>query len=227
MNFISHYYIFHPNENPAFISGLILPDITRKAHKKFRLTQEYNDISKQFDHLQKGIYMHFETDKIFHDAPFFKTHTSALKAIANKNAVFEKDKYTYFFAHLVFEMMIDKILLDRDAEIGIHFYNMLLQADQLLIQNYISAIDKQQYLNDFKSYYQRFLESQYLNKYTAEGGLAYALKRVFANATLLNSMLNEKNLNQFLIAAEAYLEPFVDGIFEEVNTKLQSHNASN
>jgi len=220
MNFISHYYLFHPNENPEFISGLILPDITRKAHKRFRITQEFNKIDERFNDLQKGIYNHFETDKIFHDAVFFKTHTAALKQIAKQNLVFDRDKYTFFFAHLVFEMMIDKILLEREPSIGNHFYDMLLQTDQQVLYDYIVAIKSEKYLNGFKVYYKRFLESQYLKKYTKTGGLAYAIKRVFANATLISSSINENNLNTFLVEAESYLAPFVDGIFEEVKQQL-------
>jgi len=220
MNFLSHYYVFFPSEDPAFVTGLVLPDLTRKAHKRFRLKAAYEELPDEFQMLQKGVRGHFETDEIFHAAPFFKKHTAGIKSIAREMNVFSESKYLYFLAHITFEMVLDKILLQRHSEIGIDFYDLLQSVDANLLNSYFEATGNTTYIDAFQNYFQRFNESRFLIRYAEPGGLAYALQRVFSRATLTSSSIDDSLLDRFVEKCEDYLEPFFDDVFQSVETSL-------
>jgi len=222
LNYLSHYYLFHPVERPEFVTGLILPDITRTAHKKFRLKVNFDELPKAFSELEEGVDLHFKTDIIFHKAIFFKEHTKQIKKIAKQYGLDDLSKYLSFFAHLVFEMMIDKILMLQHPTLVDTFYNTLLKADQQQIEQYLHHKKKSEYINQFNTFYTLFLEKQFLRNYTKVGGLEYSVMRVFNHTTKLNSSPPIEKLSDFFSATEVYLQPFVEDIFSTVLKQLNN-----
>lgn len=222
MNYLSHYYLFYPVEKPAFVTGLILPDITRTAHKKFRLKVNFKDLPPVFSELEEGVDLHFKTDIIFHKAIFFSEHTSHIKKIAQQHGLDTLRKYLSFFAHLVFEMMIDKILMKQLPNMVDTFYDALLKADQNEIEQYLHHKKKSEYIHHFNTFYTLFLEKQFLRNYTKTNGLERSVMRVFNHTTKLNSTPNPEKLFNFFEATEVYLQPFVEDIFLTVQKQLNN-----
>ncbi len=224
MNYLSHYYLFYPTEKPAFVTGLILPDITRTTHKKFRLKVNFDELPTIFKELEEGVHHHFKTDLIFHKASFFKEHTAAIKGIAKQQQLDAFNKYLFFFAHLVFEMMIDKILMKQHPTLVDSFYTCLLNTDRQLIEKYLHHKNKNQYLNQFNTLYTLFLERQFLRNYIKPNGLEKAVLYVFNQTTKLNITIDAIQLSNFFKATELYLQPFVEHIFSTVQKQL-NHQA--
>lgn len=222
MNYLSHYYLFYPDEKPAFVTGLILPDITRTAHKKFRLKVNFEHLPASFSELEKGVDLHFKTDIIFHKAAFFKKHTSRIKEIARQYDLDSLNKYLSFFAHLVFELMIDKILMLENPALVDTFYNVLLKLDRKEIEKYLFHKKKSEYLYNFNTFYNRFLEEQFLRNYIKPDGLERSVMRVFNHTTKLKTTPNQAKLTHFFKATEVYLQPFVEDIFLTVQQQLNS-----
>lgn len=222
MNYLSHYYLFYPTEKPAFVTGLILPDLTRTAHKRFRLKVNFEELPKPFLNLEEGVDLHFKTDIIFHKAAFFKEHTAQIKKIAQLQGFEAFNKYLFFFAHLVFEMMIDKILMQQHPKLVDAFYDCLLKADHQLIEQYLHYKNKSQYISQFNKFYTLFLEKQFLRNYIKPQGLAQSVMRVFNHTTKLKVSPDEKQLSGFFEATEVYLQAFVNEIFFTVQKQLNN-----
>jgi len=198
-----------------------LPDITRTAHKKFRLKVNFENLPEPFLTLEEGVDLHFKTDVVFHKAAFFKEHTKHIKRIARQFGLDALNKYLSFFAHLVFEMMIDKILMNQHPKLIDNFYDCLLKTDRQLIEQYLTHKNKEEYIHPFNTFYNLFLEKQFLRNYIKPGGLEQSVMRVFNHTTKLNVSADTKELFPFFKATEVYLQPFVYPIFKTVKEQLK------
>ncbi len=193
MNYLSHYYCEHPDERPYFVLGLILPDLVRELEpRKIRFVPEaLTSAQDEFsDHLNKGILRHLEVDGAFHTSDFFHNHCEQIK-----NWMLE---YTYVsipsripvFAHVLLELMLDRVLIKRNPEVMESFYDTLEQVEEPILVNYFQH---NKIVQRPRAVYQRvryFCKDRFLYRYPGNEMMIYAL-----------NVLNQK-VGQSVIAAE-------------------------
>lgn len=226
MNLLSHYYIVKnmPDAAAHYVFGTVLPDLSRNYLKKFKI-YGLEDIPPTMlmdsKAIAKGVQMHIETDRVFHNAAFFKRHTDVFEDYLKETEFSEFKKHYYFFAHITFELMLDRLLVKHHPKVAEEFYSLLSNVTKEAISGYFKAENAESYTDGFYHYYLNFLEKQYLYRYATNDGLIYALNRVYSkvSGTALydsDKQLLEESLDRY----ENYLIPHLESIMVEVREGL-------
>ncbi len=179
MNFISHYKIDQERET-NFCLGTVLPDLMRVPLPKLKLFGASKNMitnSKEEELLLKGMRKHFEVDKYFHNSEFMKIHTSTLKRDFLKNSLEKNGIKLFFVTHILCEMLLDRVLLLNEPNLGNNFYAMLESSkpsDVSRLLNKNSMYDAKK----FTQFFEQFRSARYLFSYLEIEGLFYALNRI-------------------------------------------------
>lgn len=180
MNFLSHFYFDRYSEDPHLVLGVVLPDLVRNARKDWKLHPErhaeFISIPSYENSILQGWKRHQEVDRHFHNSDFFNYHTAQIKkAIVPvlKNSVVRPS----FLAHISLELFLDSLLLTESHIQTDHFYDHLRKSDHLAIKGFleINQIDDTPH---FFKFFDRFMESQYLESYRKIDHILYALNRI-------------------------------------------------
>ncbi len=225
MNYLAHYYLDHTDPRPHFTLGLILPDLVRNFKKQYRLNPLHLTDATPADkmlHLNQGVHRHFHADKVFHTSAFFDQHNSELKAKLYAAGFESINKYTYFVAHVLLEMIIDKVLLQQHPLLCLNFYHALEKTEKAVIGNYlqISGNLTHEHVNQFLLFFDQFCQNQYLFHYRHYDGLLYGLERMYQRyvpSTFTNA--DKQKLAAIIEQTEESIAPLLtilfakDGIF--------------
>lgn len=180
MNYLSHYYADYPEDRPYYVLGLILPDLVREIQtRKVRFMPEHlqacDGDNPIFQDLTKGILRHLDVDVRFHDSEFFHESVRVIrdwllrfsyKSIPNRIPV---------FAHVLFELMIDRELIARQSEVIDQFYDLLEQVEKQPLIEYFQANG---YIDEPEDVFHRvrfFCEDRFLYRYPDNDMMLYAL----------------------------------------------------
>lgn len=176
MNFFAHYYFDKIKNNPIHTFGLLTPDLLRNFTP--------NDYDKKLLHhannhegWQLGISKHFLRDKNFHNSEFFQlTYNECHETIKTTFKECQISRF-WFALHVVIEMILDKVLIQKNTKELDQFYLELSMSIEH-IPNLFTQINHQN-TDLFIARMNRFIESQYLYKYLKNEGIVYGLNRIF------------------------------------------------
>lgn len=222
MNFLSHFYFDRHSEDPHLVLGAVLPDLLKNARKDWNLHPERNAerFSSNFESsILEGWRRHMIVDRNFHNSDFFSEHTSGIKKAiipALKNSVVRPS----FLAHISLELMLDGTLLTENHVQTVDFYSHLRQSDREAINRFLK-LNNIQDTSQFFIFFDKFIQSNYLESYRESQNIMYALNRICmrvwkdplndSEILVLGDILNDYHLNLL----GNYME-----IFEEINVKL-------
>lgn len=177
MNFLSHYYIRHQVAHPHFTLGKILPDMLRPfgPANKIRHAANIKAPETEMEWLIKGTFTHLETDRIFHASDFFEQKTASIKQFIKAEKLF--GKYKFFYAHLLLELLLDRILVKHHNDVAPTFYRQLNEVNQATISGFFRYKGLQFSDEQFFRSLDRFTSSRYLFSYAENEGLTFALER--------------------------------------------------
>lgn len=210
MNFLSHYYIDAEVDIPEYTLGKILPDLLRNYHKGLRIKPE-GALAKEYHliNLNKGILNHYAVDALFHESKFFKENTDKIKISLKNNTYDNIHKYFYFYAHILLEIMLDRLLLKKDENIGIRFYEHLNLVKEETIKDFFRYNEIEMSAKEFFLYLKSFTNARYLFSYINNESLIYALGRINQRAGL--APFSGKDIQKLVL------------IIDEIEVKLQQH----
>lgn len=215
MNYISHFYFFS-KEDPYYNCGLIFPDWLA-AYKRLKLHTPIKAITNNEKQLNSGIQNHFLGDKIFHGSDYFKEQTHGIKLILEQSSL-DKDKFRFsFLAHLLLEMMIDRILLKRDPKLGSTFYEQLDACDDDLLLYFAqenSAVDE-----GFKILIQKFKQYRFILNYIESDKFVYSLTRITSRV----GIVFDDNQSREIIELIGMIEEYVNRNLEQLFLLFRSH----
>ena len=189
LNFLSHYFIHHKIDNPYFNLGLILPDLARGSIKKYRELND--DFSINQRNLFNGCLAHLEDDKKFHSSHFFETGTAICLDAIKSNADLKNIERKWFLGHILFEMMMDRLLIRHYHGIGKQFYADLNLID---IPELDGFLKKQGLVETDRMcrMFHYFREASYILNYTDNNLFGYSLSRVMMRAGLPEISFHER-----------------------------------
>ncbi len=223
MNYLSHYYADLSNKEPAYALGKILPDLARMVNPAIRL--RVGDISKEAHRplhwLNKGVKTHHRMDAIFHNSDFFFRHTRYIRSLMNEQSFGRPHKYFNFFAHLLLEMILDRVLIRQHPDIAHAFYRDLNAVPVDLLTNF----ERQHHfgLNAEVLYHalQRFVAARYLFSYTGNEQLVFAFNRIVLSTGISGFDEEDKTILASLIdQIEKKLWQSYSTIFDTLRIKL-------
>jgi len=184
MNFLSHYYLDAEDDRPYYVFGIIIPDLLKNFNRRWKVKknpQEYEQIELQ--QIEEGIARHIDVDAHFHNSDFFKENTLFISDTLKKNEIDSMAKHTYFLAHVILELMIDRLLVKNYPNICEQFYAILNRVEKSNIDLYLNYSNFVQEMNDFSSFFEKFKTSKYIFHYANNENLIFALNKIIERAT--------------------------------------------
>jgi hypothetical protein len=218
MNFLSHYFIHRHLANPYFTLGKILPDMLRHLgpSTKIREAQNVADPKNGTGWLEKGVHLHLATDRIFHQSQYFEEMSNFLKKVLKEDQIFKKFRYIY--AHILLELLLDRVLIANYREAALRFYDQLMATEKATIAAYFRYKGLTLDNHRFFQHLQRFVHSRYLFNYLENEGLVFALERTTHLAGL---PLFAKSDKSKLINKIEWLEATVEADYLSIFKKLE------
>jgi len=177
VNYFSHYYFDHLQGEDLHNYGLVLPDFVRNFAKT-KLKASALVANEEHAMLSRGTEKHFKRDHVFHGSAWFKEAEEQLNRRLQPLFKAQDIARYWFAAHLLSEMMVDRILMKRHPEMLDRFYRDLVDADYGTVQSFLE-VNGVKDVAGFKDRFVRFTESQYLRQYEHNTALVYSLNRIY------------------------------------------------
>ncbi len=177
--------------------------------------------------LLSGVNRHYAIDRVFHDSAFFKKHTTLIKSLLMENEISNMPKRQYMVAHVMLEIMLDRMLLKHEKKIGEKFYSLLEQVDAAQLENTLVRCGTNQKIIDILLVkLQRFIHYRYLLTYTENESLIYALHRIYIQInpdSNINPGVKDDNfirLEKCIQQSDLNLKDEYHLIFDDIKLKL-------
>ncbi len=179
MNFLAHHF-FYASDDPYHNTGLILPDWSRSALGKRKLEWERKTQSySPFIGLWEGCKKHYEADGWFHDCGYFNESTKEIEKdlvkLQSQGLLLAQRKW--FLAHILSEVLLDRLIIEQFPEALDHFYQDLNQVPLSDIKDFLLESGKES-MGRFPQGHAGFLSSEFLRFYSTADGLTESLNRV-------------------------------------------------
>ncbi|MCG9881012.1 MAG: hypothetical protein MH472_10485 [Bacteroidia bacterium] len=211
MNYLSHYYVHQKNTSPLYSLGLIFPDISRgfvKNPGKLN-TVHYQELAP----LAEGCLQHYEADKQFHSSEFFDWGTKTCIELL-KNTPFEGSvDRRWFMGHVLFEMLVDRILIRHKPKVGADFYSELRGIEHQMVKSFLELHEARE-IEKFLKYFEHFRSAAYIQNYPDNNLFAFSFSKIMRKVGLDElSLTNKIILQECVLALE-------EGAFKNVQQLL-------
>ena len=224
MNFIAHYYLEREHRRDWVVVGVSTPDLVsiydRKARIKLNgLPADHEVLDPRKKDLLIGVRSHIEADKSFHSAPYFFEETTLLSGMLKEVIHPVEIKRTFFIAHILFELIIDKILVQKYPELLTEYYEHMENPLIEEIDAFTGWLLKQD-LPGYGTFFDRFVKRRYLEDYTEWKNIIYVLKRVMGRVNLdMAEVFYQPQVIACLEAYEQQLSPKVEQYLDYLKEK--------
>ncbi len=229
MNFVSHYYLDrHQSDDPFFFLGVITPDLVgifdRKVKLKDHTLPEITPANLSLEELSfyKGVKRHFEADAVFHTCDFFSRETQAL-TLRLRSAFDEKRlPRSYFLAHILVELLLDKILIRHHPTILQEFYQHLREIP-FQRKTRLTEWVCQTNMHRYQAYLMRFEERQYLYDYADWRHILFVMRCTLEKVRInTGETLYHPVMVNLLREYEEKLDDVWEDLFEEMDEKMNA-----
>lgn len=221
MNFLSHYYFHRYRHDPELVMGCVLPDFLKNTDKTIRLQPELYELqflnNPRLESLFEGWNHHIETDRIFHNLPFFYTHTQNLRILLAP-VVEESPIRASFLSHISLELLLDHLLLVEGLADEKHFYAELEAVDRQMVDKFLKICGMEN-TTPFFDFLDRFIQHHYLSSYRDMKQVAFALIQISRRVWQLQSDdALQAGIAKALTTYLATLQPVFREVFDEIES---------
>lgn len=189
MNYLAHFYIDRKTNNPYYNAGLLLPDISRdfvKSYKEDRVQPGH----REHHNLHQGCRQHYTSDKHFHGSGFFDAHQDAFNRLVKNAALSDQVDRRWFIAHVLFELMLDRMIVKHHPEIVDDFYLAMDEINHGILKDYLLAFGARN-PEAFLIRFGHFCAVRYIYLYADTNKLVYSLSRIMMRAGLKEPQGND------------------------------------
>lgn len=213
MNYFSHYFVDHREGQHEYNTGLLLPDVTRKQVVKFTLHEHYTPVQLQYF---EGCQAHYRADKYFHGSAFFKRVLDHSNRIINESPFSAAVQRKWFLAHIMGELVIDRILVKHYPEELKGFYTSLDSIDDHELDLFL-RLNGMEKTEAFFENFAHFRKVQFIYYYTDNNKFVYSLNRIMIKAGVgALTEPDQKVLEQAALKLEQILSENVNGLVEQL-----------
>ena len=174
MNFIAHYH-FYRTDDRYYNVGLVLPDLVRNFCK-IHLRPNHVFQHPQLRALSMGSQMHLDSDKLFHNSSFFRQCEDLCGYLLDDKARWPRK---WFLNHLLSEILLDRIIIEKYPGIVESFYADLSKANPEHTELFLKMNGINNYQN-FTPALQRFVNVAFIFEYLHNEKIVLALGRVYS-----------------------------------------------
>ncbi len=223
MNFLSHYYFERYSHNPELVLGSVLPDLIKNANKDVNVfPQRVEDRflnHPKLSSIYEGWLRHVETDRYFHNAPFFYDHTHALKALLAPSVEGTAIRPS-FLSHIALELLLDHLLLRHNWVHESDFYEYLAGVDRDTVDKFLRLCGIGE-TGFFFNYFNSFMRAQYIGSYREFDQITFAMINICRRLWDVNLTAEQKaQITQHIAEYAAVLDSDFNLIFEEIHAQL-------
>lgn len=189
MNYLSHYFIDNKQGNNYFNSALFLPDFARNVARGF--DNEVYGLTLPEIQLQLGCKAHLKADKLFHPSVFFKKYSDIINHELQQFEPLAHINRKWFLAHILMEMMIDRLLVKFFPTVCHSFYHDLNQIDTKILHQFVLRFSNKS-IEPFIKQFDHFCEVRYLFGYAVDDSFVYSVARVFKYGSGIEMTMSDK-----------------------------------
>jgi hypothetical protein len=179
MNYLSHYYTDNDPGNPHFNFGLMLPDMLGAARRGWKPVNGrlYSFDDPEAELIWQGFQQHLRADSLFHNTAFFTTQTRSIRNILEQAGLVQPGLRLFFVAHVLLEIMLDRLIIKTHPHIPDRFYNDLDVVTEDTLSSFFTGMQSEIPERLFRIL-ARFKEHKYLYSYVDDERLFFALNRI-------------------------------------------------
>ncbi len=178
VNYLAHHFLY-ANEDSLFNVGLILPDLSRRASGRRKVSLLQQSDNREWLSLQAGCECHYEADAWFHECDYFSQVSTKIDAWITdqkRTGLFLMQR-SWFLGHILAEMLLDRLIIDAYPHSLDHFYRDLNAVELATLCGFLKAAGKQD-TTAFEHMYRGFSESEFIRHYRYNEGLVESLSRL-------------------------------------------------
>ena len=113
--------------------------------------------------LWRGIIQHYQDDAYFHDLSFFKLGMQQIEEAMNKSDTLTLLKRKFFISHVLYELILDNMILDRHPSLVLEIYDDLAKVDITILSNFLrNIVGENEEIDRFSDSFDRFLARRIL-----------------------------------------------------------------
>lgn len=214
MNYFSHFFVDGITNQHEYNTGLLLPDITRGKIKSFRQQLVFN--SSQNEQFFKGCTAHYAADKKFHASAFFNDLLNQSSSLINGAPFSANLNRKWFLAHILAELMLDRILVKKFPKMLNDFYISLQAIDDIQLAEFLKLYGLVD-LDSFFEFFNHFRKVQYIYYYTDNNKFVYSLNRIMIKAGVSAiDDLDQLVLQDVILQLEEKLTEDTDGLIKQL-----------
>lgn len=139
-----------------------------------------NDMHQQ---IAEGCLQHLSSDKHFHASPFFEQQLDLVKQHIAKFSFTPQLQRKWFIAHILMELMLDRMMCKLFPNKLDEYYNDLLKIDETDIRAFFEQNQATQF-ELFWQHFEHFRSVQYIRYYVDNNKLVYSLNRIMQRVGL-------------------------------------------
>lgn len=186
MNYFSHGHRY--TDRPYFMVGTAVPDMLSAVDRQVRVrtkeTRPFADGSATPQaELAAGILQHLHDDAWFHVTPAFYSTTGQLTALFRELLVDDDSPRASFLGHIVTELLLDAVLIERDPGVLEAYYTAFSQIDAVVVEATVNAIARRP-TERLAPLIPLFLQERFLGDYVEPQTLLIRLNQVLRRVKL-------------------------------------------
>ena len=191
MNLVSHFFLDKDRKDRFFFVGVCSPDLVSNFNRKIRLKKSSlpllreNEITPDQLNFYQGVLRHFEVDRLFHSSPFFKEETAYLTGLLKTTLKDFEVKRAFFVAHIMLELVLDRVLIRRHKDLLLDFYKNFQQHDVPKLVQYTEWL-AQEPMAGYDLFLQKFASRQFLYRYVDLRYLSNVLRNILQTVGIEN-----------------------------------------
>lgn len=183
MNFIAHFYMDRHVADSLFFVGVSTPDWVSIFNRNIRVKEKRlplimeNDATPEEMSFYNGVMRHLEVDRVFHSSLFFEQETAAIGRLFKQFLPEGAVPRSFFVAHVMFELVLDKVLIQSDPSLLPAYYQHLESCPltrMVQLTEWITSTP----MPGYDGFLKKFLRKKYLYHYTDWDHLIYVLRRL-------------------------------------------------
>lgn len=226
MNFISHFYLDRELNNSLFFIGVSTPDLVSVFDRTVRLKKSRmplimeNEATGDEINFYNGVMRHFEGDRIFHTSDFFHNEVHRISHLLEKTFAKGEVERGFFVAHIMFELLLDKILIQEDETLVPEFYEHL---ESHPISEFVRLTEWVTHtpMPAYDGFLEKFIHKKYLYNYTDPHQVIFILQKIVRGVGIQDiDYLHSRKFLDLLLKYEKELAGRCYSGFAWLNKKL-------
>jgi hypothetical protein len=226
MNFLAHFYLDRDCTDSYYAVGAATPDLLSIFNAGLRIK------AGQVDHLSPerqamvhpgflaGLARHFHADRVFHSSELFSQETHYLSAMLAQRFAEQDVPRKYFVAHILLELLLDKVLIERDPELLPAYYKHFEGAMPFSIVRHGTEVVSGHDLPNYEAFLMKFSENRYLYHYVEYDHLIYILRRLLRRVGIeQTAFLEDQRFTVLMHDFEQRIATYYETFFTEIRAK--------